>query len=219
MCQEVKKEENEERVAYLPHQAVINPQKTTTKLRVVFDASAKTTEGPSLNECLYRGPVMLPSLVGIILCARQARYIIMANVEKAFLQAKTTEGPSLNECLHRGPVMLPSLVGIILRARQARYIIVADVEKAFLQVGLHKKDRMSPDSCVIRYLLNSETSVISEEAVKNIYADNVMLSAESVVEGIWKADEAKYLFAKTKMNLREFFANFDINEENYHQKE
>ncbi|VDN00904.1 unnamed protein product, partial [Onchocerca ochengi] len=69
-----------------PHQAVINPQKTTTKLRVVFDASAKTTEGPSLNECLHRGPVMLPSLVGIILRARQAHYIIMANVEKAFLQ-------------------------------------------------------------------------------------------------------------------------------------
>ncbi|VDP14837.1 unnamed protein product [Onchocerca flexuosa] len=48
--------------------------------------TTKTTEGPSLNECLYRGPVMLSSLVGIILRAKQSRYIIMADVEKAFLQ-------------------------------------------------------------------------------------------------------------------------------------
>ena len=36
---------------YLPHHAVVNPHKPTTKLRVVYDASAKTkTENKSLNE-------------------------------------------------------------------------------------------------------------------------------------------------------------------------
>ncbi|VDK73378.1 unnamed protein product, partial [Onchocerca ochengi] len=45
VLEKMKKGENEERVAYLPQQAVINPQKTTTKLRKMFDASAKTTEG------------------------------------------------------------------------------------------------------------------------------------------------------------------------------
>ncbi|MCP9266124.1 Integrase core domain containing protein [Dirofilaria immitis] len=61
--------------------AIINPQKTTTKLRVIFDASAKTTEAPSLNECLCNRSVKLPSLVEIILGARQTHYVIMANVE------------------------------------------------------------------------------------------------------------------------------------------
>ncbi|KAM3721037.1 Uncharacterized protein ACO02O_08887 [Dirofilaria immitis] len=42
---------------------MINPQ----KLWVIFDALAKTTESPSLNECLYQRLVMLPSLVGITL--------------------------------------------------------------------------------------------------------------------------------------------------------
>ncbi len=40
-----------ERVHYLPTHAVVRSDKTTTKLRIVYDASA----GPSLNECLHKG--------------------------------------------------------------------------------------------------------------------------------------------------------------------
>ena len=56
---------------YIPHHPVINPTKTTTKMRIVYDASAKTKHGKkSLNECLYRGPVMLQDLTGILLRLR-----------------------------------------------------------------------------------------------------------------------------------------------------
>ena len=42
---------------YIPHHAVINPDKTSTKVRIVYDASAKINKGQrSLNECLYPGP-------------------------------------------------------------------------------------------------------------------------------------------------------------------
>ena len=43
------------RVHYLPHHGVIRSDKATTKLHVVYDASSNTS-GPSLNECLYKGP-------------------------------------------------------------------------------------------------------------------------------------------------------------------
>jgi hypothetical protein len=41
---------------YIPHHPVIRRDKNTTKLRVVYDASAKVDSNPSLNECLYKGP-------------------------------------------------------------------------------------------------------------------------------------------------------------------
>ena len=41
---------------YLPHQAVIRNPSTTTKLRVVFDAAAKTSNGRSLNDIMMVGP-------------------------------------------------------------------------------------------------------------------------------------------------------------------
>ena len=42
-------------VHHLPHYAVIHKDKTTTKLRIVYDASARA-DGPSLNDCLFSGP-------------------------------------------------------------------------------------------------------------------------------------------------------------------
>ena len=46
---------------YLPHHCV-EKESTTTKLRVVFDASAKTTTGISLNELLALGPKLQDDL-------------------------------------------------------------------------------------------------------------------------------------------------------------
>ena len=53
---------------YIPHHCVVKPASNTTKVRVVYDASAKTKEGnPTLNECMHRGPILLPDLCEILL--------------------------------------------------------------------------------------------------------------------------------------------------------
>ena len=51
---------------YLPMHGVVKNSSTATKLRVVFDASAKTTSGFSLNDQLLAGPSLYPNLSTII---------------------------------------------------------------------------------------------------------------------------------------------------------
>ncbi len=54
-------------VYYLPSHGVVKISSTTTKLRIVFDASAKTTSGVSLNDTLLPGPSLYPLLTDVIL--------------------------------------------------------------------------------------------------------------------------------------------------------
>ena len=40
---------------YLPHHAVVRPDKSTTKVRMVYNASVKNANNPSLSDCLLKG--------------------------------------------------------------------------------------------------------------------------------------------------------------------
>ena len=60
--------ERGEKVPYLPHQAVIWKEATTTKVRIVYDASSKEQKsGMSLNDCVPVGPLLNPLLYDILL--------------------------------------------------------------------------------------------------------------------------------------------------------
>jgi len=54
-------------VFFLPHRAVFKESSTTTKTRVVFDASTKSTTCVSLNDILVVGPTIQQDLLSIIL--------------------------------------------------------------------------------------------------------------------------------------------------------
>ncbi|XP_055614920.1 uncharacterized protein LOC129761231 [Toxorhynchites rutilus septentrionalis] len=71
---------------YLPHHPVTKEESTTTKLRVVFDASAKTSTGFSLNEALLVGPVIQDDLLTIILRFRTYPVAVVADIAKMYRQ-------------------------------------------------------------------------------------------------------------------------------------
>jgi hypothetical protein len=72
-------------VHYLPHQVVLRADKPD-KIRIVYDGSAHSRDGLSLNECLYRGPVLLPHITGVLLRLRMHQALLTCDIEKAFLQ-------------------------------------------------------------------------------------------------------------------------------------
>ena len=63
---------------------------TTTKLRVVFDASAKSSTGVSLNDCLLVRPTVHPSLVDVLLHFRTRRVALTTDVSKMYRAIELT---------------------------------------------------------------------------------------------------------------------------------
>jgi hypothetical protein len=73
------------KVWYLPHHGVYHP--TKSKLRVVFDCSAKCA-GTSLNDHLLHGPDLTNSLLGVITRFRQEPVAFIGDIEAMFHQVR-----------------------------------------------------------------------------------------------------------------------------------
>ena len=73
---------------YLPHHCVFKEDSFTTKLRVVFYASAKTTSGFSVNDCLKVGPKLQDDLFDILVGYRFFKAAMSADVAKMYRQVE-----------------------------------------------------------------------------------------------------------------------------------
>ncbi|XP_043862779.1 uncharacterized protein LOC122756631 [Drosophila santomea] len=71
---------------HLPHHAVVKPESTTTKLRVVFNASSPSANGTSLNDILHAGPVLQSDLTIQVLKWRYFQYVFSADITKMYRQ-------------------------------------------------------------------------------------------------------------------------------------
>ncbi|XP_055708965.1 uncharacterized protein LOC129805218 [Phlebotomus papatasi] len=71
---------------YMPHHGVMKESSLTTKLRVVYNASAKSSSGYSLNDLLLIGPTIQPELSVILLQFRLRPFAMTADISKMYLQ-------------------------------------------------------------------------------------------------------------------------------------
>ncbi|XP_058446110.1 uncharacterized protein LOC131427162 [Malaya genurostris] len=71
---------------YLPHHPVLKTSSSTTKLRVMFDGSVKTSSGKSLNDALLVGPVVQDELLQIVIRFRKYAVALVGDIEKMYRQ-------------------------------------------------------------------------------------------------------------------------------------
>jgi hypothetical protein len=71
---------------YLPHHAVFKIDSLTTKLRVVFDGSVKSSNNLSLNDNLMGGPTLQKDLFHILVNFRIHRIVLCSDITKMYRQ-------------------------------------------------------------------------------------------------------------------------------------
>lgn len=71
---------------YIPHHCVIKESSSTTKLRVVFDASAKDVNVQCLNDNLLNGPRLQPDLIDHLIRFRTFKVAFTADIAKMYRQ-------------------------------------------------------------------------------------------------------------------------------------
>ena len=192
-----------DRIHYLPHHGVVRRDKATTKLRVVYDASARTT-GPSLNDCLYSGPSFGQSIFDILVHFRFHKVVVAGDIEKAFLMV------SMNATL--------------------RFLWIRDIEEPNPKVTVYRFTRVAFGVSSSPFLLNAtlkhhiETYQESDpeftrKFLSSVYVDDVSL-------GSWSEESMYELYLKSKtrlseagFNLRKFVRNSDHLRERIHQNE
>ena len=77
---------------YIPHKPVVRENTQSTKVRIVYEASAKAdSESPSLNECLDIGPHLQRKILDILLRVRFKPVFLAGDMKQAFLQVVIRE--------------------------------------------------------------------------------------------------------------------------------
>ncbi|XP_047541323.1 uncharacterized protein LOC125074140 [Vanessa atalanta] len=76
---------------WLPHHAVIRPDKSTTKTRIVFNASDRSANGISLNDTLMVGPTLQLELRQVIMRWRLHPICLTADIIKMYRQVKVAK--------------------------------------------------------------------------------------------------------------------------------
>lgn len=186
--------ENDQRNGcYLPHHPVLRENSTTTKLRTVFDASAKTTNGFSLNDRLMNGPTIQPELFDTFIRWRVNKIALIADVEKMYRQIDVAPADRINQkVLYRfsetEPMQTFVLNTITYGTKPAPYM---GVQTTFLVA----------DDEATKY-------PIASKCVKtDMYVDDLLSGAESTSEAIELRHQFSDLFNAGHLSLRKWASN------------
>ncbi|XP_058817215.1 uncharacterized protein LOC131680520 [Topomyia yanbarensis] len=178
---------------YLPHHPVVKEASTTTKVRVVFDASAKTSTGSSLNEALLVGPVVQDDLLLTILRFRTFPVALVSDIAKMYRQV----------LLHPDDTPYQR---ILWRSDPADPIQC--YELLTVTYGLSPSSFLATRT--LQQLANDEgdSYPLAGPAVrKSFYIDDFIGGAQSITEAIQLRTELSELLAKGGFPLRKWTSN------------
>ena len=183
------------RVHYLPHHAVIRKDKETSKVRVVYDASARDG-GLSLNDCLYSGPKFNQRIFDLLIRFRCHQVALTADIEKAFLMISVSEKDRdvLRFLWVRDPIEDPPQY-IVLRF--ARVVFGVSCSPFLLNATVRHHLELHQDS----------QRTLVDKLLRSFYVDDVITGADTEEDAFRLYTESKELLKSGGFNLCKFTSN------------
>ena len=178
------------KVFYLPMHAVYKQSSTTTKVRAVFNASAKSSSGVSLNDTLLVGPTIHPPLIDVLLRFRMHRVAMTADVSKMY---RAVELAPDDRDLHR----------FVWRSDPTEPL--KDFRMTRLTFGVSASSFAANMSLRQNALdLGHEFPLASKVVEDNFYVDDCLTGADSIEGAIFLHDELCDLFKRGGFLLRKW---------------
>ena len=184
------------KIHYLPWRGIMKNESATTKLRIVMDASAKTSASAvSLNQCLYQGPNLILNLAKCLIRFMLFRYRCVADIEKAFLRIliAVEDRDVLRFFWPQDPCNPKSR----LTEYRWKAVLFGSISSPFILA-----------SVLNRLITTSSPTEYTKNALLNgIYVDNLFHSDNSEQKLTHFFSESRGVLEKGKFNLREWGSN------------
>ena len=180
-------------VFYLPMHAVYKESSSTTKVRVVFDASAKSDSGISLNDTLMVGPTVHPPLLDVLLRFRIYRIALVADVSKMYRAIELTQS---DRDFHR----------FVWRTDPRE--VLQDYRMTRVTFGVAASSfaaNMSMKQNALDYA--HEFPLAAKVVTDSFYVDDCLTGADTVEDAIRLQQQLQSLFSKGDFILRKWNSN------------
>ncbi|XP_049886735.1 uncharacterized protein LOC126381282 [Pectinophora gossypiella] len=190
---EVCTDNNKSDAVYLPHHAVIREDKSTTKVRVVFDASCKGFNGASLNGDLMIGPTLQPELRHLVMRWRCYPISLVADIAKMYRQvAVAYEDTDFQRILWREnpeeEIQHLRLLRVTFGTASAPYLAVRALQQVAHDEG-------------------AEFPLAKDRVLTDFYVDDFMSGCHSVAEGVLVFEQTTELLSRAGFPLQKWASN------------
>ena len=178
---------------YLPHFPIIRPDKTTTKIRIVFDGSAKS-EGKSLNDVIHQGPKLQRDLVNVLLRFRRHPVALVCDIAEIYLRIGIHQE---DQCYQR--ILWRSLdenqKPKVLQFNR----VVFGINSSPFQAQYVSQDHAKRNQ--------DKLPLAAETVLQSTYMDDSMDSKKDNEEAIKLYEELSSMWASANMHARKWLSN------------
>ncbi|GFW18204.1 uncharacterized protein TNCV_4007441 [Trichonephila clavipes] len=192
---EVTNETKPEITYYATHHGIYRPEKSTTKLRVVFNCSSLTDNGISLNDIQYNGGVIQEDLYAQMLRFRTYTYAFTADIKMMYRtilinpKQRNLQRIVWCESEHESPKIY-ELSTVTYGTVSAPYL----AQRTLTQLSMDEEANFPIAASVLR---------------NNLYMDDVLCGAATLEEAIVLRQQLKGILNSAGMELHKLCANHE----------